>query len=292
MTVNVVDYGADPAGAKDSTSAFAAAVHDLETPGLGGTLLLPPGNYKGALTFAANLPIRVDGYGATIHAPSGGWAVKANARPGGSSAQVLSLAGLRLVGQPDLTSVGLHIRDSNNVHLDDAYIMRCRDGILLESTTTARGCESTSITRSYVYQCTTGVRFTAGVVGSSFMQTVLSDVKLADCGTSLLLPAGSQLFRRAVFEKISMWIPAGKVGVDCDADLFEVRAEWRAEAGTGGGAGSVGVKVGPNSTRWDTADVALGIPPVVATKIDLTNAAPGFVAAWTEGRASLTQVKR
>lgn len=45
MYVNVVNYGADSTGAKDSTAAIQNAINAVEAAG-GGTVYLPEGTYK------------------------------------------------------------------------------------------------------------------------------------------------------------------------------------------------------------------------------------------------------
>ena len=71
--VNVRDFGAvadwDGANGTDNTAAFTAAVNALGASG-GGTLLFPPGDYKGDLKINYS-NIKVSGYGASIgHKPS------------------------------------------------------------------------------------------------------------------------------------------------------------------------------------------------------------------------------
>jgi hypothetical protein len=43
---NVLDFGADPTGAVDSSTAFQNALNVIQTKPNGGTLLIPPGTYK------------------------------------------------------------------------------------------------------------------------------------------------------------------------------------------------------------------------------------------------------
>lgn len=86
--VNVLDYGADPTGATNSTSAFAAAAAAIQSAG-GGTLVIPFGTYiVGSQTFVHNndwcyapadiiaisnctKPIVIEGNGAILKAADG-----------------------------------------------------------------------------------------------------------------------------------------------------------------------------------------------------------------------------
>jgi hypothetical protein len=63
-TVSATDFGADPTGVASSTTAFSNALDYLNSVG-GGTLLIPPGQYKGLLQIKYS-NIHVIGYGATI----------------------------------------------------------------------------------------------------------------------------------------------------------------------------------------------------------------------------------
>ena len=63
-TISAIDFGADSTGAVSSTTAFNNALDYLNSVG-GGTLLIPPGQYKGCLQIKYS-NIHVIGYGATI----------------------------------------------------------------------------------------------------------------------------------------------------------------------------------------------------------------------------------
>lgn len=65
-SVSVVDFGADPTGAADSTVAIQAAINALSLSG-GGRLIFPPGNYKHTtqLVFKNNISYIGGGYQST-----------------------------------------------------------------------------------------------------------------------------------------------------------------------------------------------------------------------------------
>lgn len=65
-SVSVLDFGADPTGSVDSTSAIMAAVTAVST--LGGTVYVPAGTYKltGLITLANNVSLLGDGPRASI----------------------------------------------------------------------------------------------------------------------------------------------------------------------------------------------------------------------------------
>ena len=60
MYVNVVNYGADSTGAKDSTSAIQNAINAVEASG-GGTVYLPEGTYKVKPTTSNSAALRIKG---------------------------------------------------------------------------------------------------------------------------------------------------------------------------------------------------------------------------------------
>jgi hypothetical protein len=64
IVVDVKSHGAVGDGTTNDTSAFTAAIEELNTLG-GGTLLIPPGDYK-AQIIINHSNIRVSGYGATV----------------------------------------------------------------------------------------------------------------------------------------------------------------------------------------------------------------------------------
>jgi len=72
-SVSVLDFGADPSGVADSTSAFSSAV--TATPA-GGILLLPPGNYKTSGFSITGKAITIMGYGATLNCTGGTGAIQ------------------------------------------------------------------------------------------------------------------------------------------------------------------------------------------------------------------------
>lgn len=71
-TISATDFGADPTGVASSTTAFSNALDYLNSVG-GGTLLIPPGQYKGYLQIKYS-NIHVIGYGATIGIDAVGYA--------------------------------------------------------------------------------------------------------------------------------------------------------------------------------------------------------------------------
>lgn len=60
-SVSVTDFGADPTGAADSTSAINAAIASLGQSG--GTVYFPPGIYKTTATITITAPVRLVGAG-------------------------------------------------------------------------------------------------------------------------------------------------------------------------------------------------------------------------------------
>ncbi|WP_448901738.1 galactose-binding domain-containing protein [Eubacterium sp.] len=60
MYANVVNYGADSTGAKDSTSAIQSAINAVEAAG-GGTVYLPEGTYKVKPTTSNSAALRIKG---------------------------------------------------------------------------------------------------------------------------------------------------------------------------------------------------------------------------------------
>ena len=66
--VNVLDYGADPTGVANSSSAFTAAYADAVAGG--GEMFIPPGTYLGQFVFSGEAPVRGAGIRRTVLKPS------------------------------------------------------------------------------------------------------------------------------------------------------------------------------------------------------------------------------
>jgi hypothetical protein len=66
--VNVLDYGADPTGVANSSSAFTAAYADAVAGG--GEMFIPAGTYLGQFTFNGEAPVRGAGIRRTVLKPS------------------------------------------------------------------------------------------------------------------------------------------------------------------------------------------------------------------------------
>lgn len=119
--VNVLDFGADPTGVSDSTSALAAA--EAQAFANGTTLYFPAGTYNqnGALEYRCS----IFAYGATIQntastAYSSNWGdstVKFNAQ------SFLHVKGLTVDGNGKSPGIGL--LSCNNITIEDCFVRNC-----------------------------------------------------------------------------------------------------------------------------------------------------------------------
>lgn len=70
-TMSVLDFGADPTGATDSSVAFQEAINAIYSPaenvGWGGTLLIPAGTYRIDSVLTIDKHINIEAYGARIN---------------------------------------------------------------------------------------------------------------------------------------------------------------------------------------------------------------------------------
>jgi len=116
-SVSVLDFGADPSGSTDSTSAIQAAI----TAAAGGTLIFPKGTYLcGALTIPPASNTEIWGQNAVINFNSTGAALFSIGTAVGSDYNVnIHIHGFILNGQAKIASVGLFIGHMHGVRISD-----------------------------------------------------------------------------------------------------------------------------------------------------------------------------
>lgn len=165
--VSVLDFGADPTGNTDSTTAIQNAINSLPNSGgggqQGGTVYFPPGVYK----ISSVLSITVSG---TRLVGAGAWAsIISNTSSTTGIISITSAASSGQCGVRDLflagnsTSIptnGIAIQcNAVNCHFENLVIAGGYDGILLQSASTnctIRGCKITQLYGTVYVQASGG----------------------------------------------------------------------------------------------------------------------------------------
>lgn len=159
--VNVVSYGADPAGTADSTTAFTNAIAAL--PASGGLIYAPAGTYKitGTLTFKQNQGLIGDGHAVTALAYTGTGICVQVALSGtftggdeGGSFSAFALNGYNATG----SAIGMQITDLQGVTAHDISISGF-PGIGLSFTMGTGWSEEGQFTKILLVQNATAVVF-------------------------------------------------------------------------------------------------------------------------------------
>ena len=121
QTVSVQDFGADPTGAIDSTSAIASAVNSL--PSSGGIVMFPPGTYKCNIDISKS-DICLMGYGAILLSNSTDPVVQIY-DPAGIVTRVF-FEGFKIDGN-NKNVVGVKIIKATQVNVSNCWIYNCKN---------------------------------------------------------------------------------------------------------------------------------------------------------------------
>lgn len=132
--INVVNFGADPSGAGDSTAAIQAAINSV--PSAGGTVLFPAGSYQisGTIT-VSNSNITMQGVGAGSTTTGGSRLVASNgsvspilqivgASPA-SLANKINLLNMTIQGVYTAAQKGLYLNNFENCTMNGVQIVHC-----------------------------------------------------------------------------------------------------------------------------------------------------------------------
>lgn len=123
--VNVLDYGADPTGATDSTTALGLAVAAL--PATNGCYVLPPGKYKNTgISFTGKTNLLILGYGAELFADYSGGDVQTIVVD--KTSDRVDIRGLYFNGNASGRANGVHLRhNASNSSVTDCVFSNCSD---------------------------------------------------------------------------------------------------------------------------------------------------------------------
>lgn len=289
ISFNVIDHGVVHDGSTNNTTALAAVVDAAAAAG-GGTILFPPATsqYIGSLVVDVNVPIKIVGYGATLQGPSGGTALTINTGQTGGSGQNIVVEGLTIKGNADQTTDGVLIRDTSRARLENCYITRVDNGVLIQNYASGQNSEGTTIRSTLINDCVTGIRMETVSGGPSFDETVLHDVGINNCTTGIYLPTGSNHVRSCL--DATIWVgrtgSTDGVALYTDADMKRVWGRFGGEK-YAGATSCTGVMVGPNAFGFDECDLQLHLQPSINPKVDVTTSGgSGQFALWREGLAN------
>ena len=159
---NVLDFGADPTGVADSTSAIQAAID------VNGAVFLPKGTYRttATLTLASKTQLFGEGSSSVLNYTGAGDAIYSTS--GGLGNNYKTISQLYILATSSNTAI--HIVDEYHTYINNVYIFGnytgCRlAGIIIEGTG-SNNCACISIIESTIQTCVGhGVRFTSTTFG-------------------------------------------------------------------------------------------------------------------------------
>ncbi len=197
---NVKDYGAVGNGTTDDTAAFNNCITAIAATATGGTLFVPPGEYRitgnvyfppagdksldmeGAGSFASTLIL--EGASAKItFSQVGGNAV--TGLYGGSSGNFRIKGTATLAAPTVFPSIGLHVGLGAQRTFHDIFIMNCVNGLVIDQLQNSR------FNNISVYDCTgDGVRLDYGAGGNCFYGLEISGCNIGVRFTATAIYAG------------------------------------------------------------------------------------------------------
>lgn len=157
---NVHDYGAAGDGTTDDTTSINAAVAALQSAGGGILWFDGRKTYKvsgNGITFTANVKWAIQGNGAFITVASGGKGIYVDSLASDFSALGYKIENLHIeaVSGTDrsASSVGIYIRDTSGVLIENCYIKDLDRGIVMENFAATRFCERNIIFSCFIEWC-------------------------------------------------------------------------------------------------------------------------------------------
>ncbi len=120
-SISVLDFGADPTGVANSSTAIANAINAL--PAAGGVITFPPGEYLGHININRS-NVKIDGFGATLVSDGANPAVKIQI-PSGIIVNVC-VYGLTIDGGNAATH-GVRIVRATRIMIDNLFIKNFND---------------------------------------------------------------------------------------------------------------------------------------------------------------------
>lgn len=185
---NILDFGADPTGAADCSTAFQNALDAIQSAG-GGTLVIPAGEYTYAtgVTYDSKFgTITIVAYGATItYTGSGTGLTLTNSDGGGGTSVYRSIITGGLWFGTASGVVGIKILDCSRTHVIGAWIGKYTNGTCVELRNETSYCEQTLIDGCIFSGSTHAIVFTpqslsGGTGGTqSFARTIVTNTILS-----------------------------------------------------------------------------------------------------------------
>lgn len=230
----------------------------------------------------------------TVTVTLGSPTVSINTGVTGASAQLITVLGLHVKGNPDLTSDGVLIKDTSNVRIDDMYIERTANTIRIWNDT-GSGSEG-NVIGAHVFgkNSANGLVFqrTPSTGNASFDQTKVDGLGISSVTTGLVTPAGGLFYRARLNVLVWVGLTASTNGVAfaVNSDMSQASGTWSAELAFDATSG-IGLQPGPSATGWDLADIQLAVRPSLNPITDFTNMTTGQQISYWQGANRFSQSK-
>lgn len=270
VTIDSYDRGPGalaPSGVADNV-ALQAAIAGL--PAAGGKISLAPGTYAIAavVTLTANVPVKIEGYGAVLKLAAGVTGLTIS--QGISGAKGVRLEGLTIDGQSNTTTIGVLLRDTNNASLVNCEVTNCGTGIDLDSNASNKFVEGTLLDNVLLRDNIVGIDFTVVSGSGSFAQTMIRGLKCVVGASGIGLRLNSPgILQRSIIQG-TFWIDSNETALSLDGNIEDSTFDVGIE-GSGGATGNIGLVVGTNALNPDQAFIKLLFTGTVATQVTANN---------------------
>jgi len=268
--VNVLDYGAVGNDSTDCTTAFRNAY--LALPAGGGTILVPPGIYRG--WFDIDNPakkVRISGYGAVLKVPANEWGFYVHYGSGGDPESTI-IEGFHIDAESlgaDASAIG--ISGSDRVRIKDVVTWGGEFGIIITALATGEFCEGTHIQNCFIrYPGQAGLCFNKfGSENTSFGETVVEDVGIQMAGTAIGILIQGDIYR-SHFSGVTIFQSNGNTGIKIDHNVYGVSFHGGVESFEDG-TGQIGIQVGTLATNVLSSDWNVVFTGSFANKVALAS---------------------
>ena len=282
---NVKEYGATGDGTTDEQAAIQATWDAMTA---GGTMLIPPGNYRlaSSLQFVngsdiGSAHVTILASGAIFEPDVGVTALQLSSNE--NPRQGPSIHGLKVDGASGAATNGIQFYNANHWKLYDVWIEDCPGyGIQLRSDNTLAGyggqvlfSEGNHFYGVHIQICGTGLDLvTAGSGTGSFAETVIASMVLRNNTIGLSQDQNSNLHRSRLTAMTAFMLDASGVKAYVfDGNLDEVQMSLATEGPATPSNVLVHVEIGANATNTEKVDAWLSFTGTGAnhTRINILN---------------------
>jgi len=295
-SVSVLDFGADPTGTSDSTTAIQNCINAVQTAG-GGTIVLPTGTYKisSTLTLSGAASVWMTGtWSSVIKNVGTGNAITAGNLSADQTVDI-RLLGFAIQGQAG-TAHGIHFMRIHNARIEGVRVYSCGgDGIHLDA------CYALWVIRVYSNNNTGNGLAAIAIsgVGSDFLQVMgsrflINGAKGIYIDNRLYGPAGQRvelndIEGNAIGFQMDIGSASNTEGFTLRGNYFENQTGYNVSMGEDGGTAVINCpNVESNSFNFGTTTSAAAATRFGAAVRELTLLSNDFVNSDLVVNSSVT----